>query len=520
MSWWKSITVFLFLLILELSQTKEVRIRKVVFFPSPNNRDVHLVFSEIAKILQQTQKYSATFAVHNMNVDALSVQNSTAIFIYGLKNQQAYIRTFNEGKNKFYQKSLLSLRAFNETNHLYMKIFSESDVLANLTELRPNILVCDVDNFLCGYLAEKLNVARVIYYSKTMLNIYWMDHFDIHPGSYPMPNSGYTTQMNFKERVHNLINYYKLLWTGKYQKRLFKQAVVSGRKEDEKEEELFGVNIQPLYISEDVQALTYPFNYPPNFVPLGCFTCSVKRPLPNFLQQFLNQYSKVILVKFDKLLDEKESHVLVEVLSKYFKTGFILRGTLDENIETPKNIFRDKNGNSADILSLAKTAGFINDGDHSSFLEGVYFKKPMIVLPHNYEGQSNGALVKDRGMGIFIEDEEDFNVENFDQAVNEILSNQSKFKKNLLINSRRILKTNNSEVIERLFDFYFVHGADNLVVYPYFELSSLEFYNVDIILMVFAILIFCCYWLGRLGKLICGQRRKVAPKIKIELINS
>jgi len=197
-----------------------------------------------------------------------------------------------------------------------------------------------------------------------------------------------------------------------------------------------------------------------------------------------------------------------------------LRGVIDENVETPKNIFKDKNGNSADILSLAKTAGFINDGDYSSFLEGVYFKKPMIVMPHNYEGQSNGALVKDRGMGIFIEDEEDFNVEHFDEAMSEILNNQSRFKRNLLINSRRILKANNSEVIEKLFDFYFVHGAENLVVSPYLDLSSLEFYNIDIVLMVFAIFVFCCYWLGRLGKLICGKRKKVAPKIKIDLINS
>jgi len=218
-------------------------------------------------------------------------------------------------------------------------------------------------------------------------------------------------------------------------------------------------------------------------------------------------------------MSDIESQVLVGVLTKYPKIGFILRGTIDENVETAKNIFKDKNGNTADILSLIKTSAFIHDGDHSSFLEGVYFKKPMIVLPHNDEGQANGALIKERGLGIFIEDEEDFTMQNFDQAMNEVLNNSSKYKRNLLVNSRRIPRSEIFEGIEKILDFYLTYGSENLSVSPYYDMSNLEYYNIDIILMTTMVVIFCCYWLGRLGLVICGRRKK-APKIKIELTDS
>lgn len=516
---WKFTTFVLICFILEISQSQvtEAKSRKILFFPSANNRDVHLVFSEIAKNLLQNTNYSATFVVHSLNADALNLKNTTTVLTYGDKDQQNYAQALNEARLQFQSKSLLSLRAYNESNYLLMNTFSQSKIMTKLVNVEANVLICDSENFLCEYLAKKLSISKIVYYSKTMFNIYWMDYFEMHPSSHPVPNSAFTNQMDFKQRVQNLINYYKLFLTGKYQKRLGKQAILS--KEEDAAKLSLEYNKDALYISEDVVTLSYPFSYPPNFAPLGCIGCVSKKPFSNFLQQFVNQNSKLVLVKFGNIMSDQESQVLVGVLTKYPKIGFILRGTIDENVETPSNIFKDKNGNTADILSLIKTSAFIHDGDHSSFLEGVYFKKPMIVLPHNHEGQANGALIRERGLGVFIEDEEDFTIQNLDQAMNEVVNNSGKFKRNLLVNSRRIPKGEAFEGVDRIFDFYLTFGSENLSVSPYHNMANLEYYNIDIMLMTTMVVIFFCYWVGRLGMIICGRRKK-APKIKIELTNS
>lgn len=492
----------------------------VVFFPSPGNFDSVSAFAKISKILTNTGKYGCMALLHDVDRDIFTHTNCTKV-IYGAKNHQTYLQSLYKAHNEFERNPVLSLRYFKKVYQQQINDLFETNLIEKLKDVKIDALVCDAENLLCDILANKDQRIKTLYYSNTMINPYWLDAFDIPLGSYPMPNSPYNTSMTFFERVNNHINYYTLLFVKKYKQRLVNQILAAKGKEINSP---FHYNSKGLFVSQNLPHLDYPLYLPPNIVSLGCVSCMFPGALPLPMKNFIGKRQRNIFVKLDRMKGYNDSQIILEALGTFKDIGFIVQGNLAVDVEAPLNVFRTDPVNVCDALYQKKIVAFINDGDYASLIQGIYHKKPMVVLGYNSERKANAVLIKEKELGTTIIDEGNLTKDNLIKEIKEVLTHKMKYIENMTPYSRRMMddRTIKKEV-KLLFDLYIENGSNGLVFEPYYRLTWLEYNNWDIWLMFGLILLGVWYYFRRLGRgSMCSKIEdiKVEEVVPVSLINS
>jgi len=479
---------------------------RIVFFPNPSQPELITTLAKLAEILITTDNYSCTMIIHDIYIDYLSHVNCTKL-IFTIPNKEIFLKNLNKAEDRFNSKSIDSLRALNESYNLYIDAIYTQSFQNELRQLQSEAIVCDASNYLCNVIASKLNASKIISYWSTIINPYWVDSLEMSTSSYPMPNSPFTNQMTLLQRIKNTINYYTLLLTNKYQKRLIDQYLYP----KEKNEGFLDYKPLTLFITQDPQGLTYPLNVPPNIASVGCFTCLWPNPLPPVVQKFLTKRRRNILVKFDRAVGFEETNIIIETLSKFPEIGFLIKGNIAGDVETPMNVFKTENVNTVDLLANRKVVALIHDGDFNSIIEGVYFRRPMVILPDHY-ARANGVLISERMLGLAMNEEEKFTITTFKKAIESFLANLANYEGNLKRDSNIIRNINSTFEVKKWFNYYMENDISTLVVKPHDSLNSFEYNNIDIILFSSLITIFGFYQVWNFFQWILKTNKK--PKEK------
>ncbi len=150
---------------------------QIAFMPNAGNFEVLPSFIKLAEYFSTTKGYGCVAVVHGAD---RNIWDKTSCFQtkYGANNGGLYLDKVFAAHNQLEEQYLLSSETFKDSFEILIDNFSNSKVLFDLERLSVDVLICDVSNFLCSYVAEKLHIKMTVYHSPTLPNYYMMDYFE------------------------------------------------------------------------------------------------------------------------------------------------------------------------------------------------------------------------------------------------------------------------------------------------------------------------------------------------------
>lgn len=470
----------LLLLTLGLFQTNCLQI---AFMPSPGNFEVIPTFVKLAEYLSSSKNYDCVAIVHGADKDAW---NKTCTQLkYGSDQGEEYLVELYSAQNVLEEKYWFSAEPFRRSYEMIIKAFYESKVLAELKGFEIELLVCDSSNILCNLVAEKLNIQKKVSHSPTVPNPYWNDAFDFSASSHPVMSSPYTNLMGIWQRLMNYKNHLFISLSIKSQRKLFKQLLKEKEDEKLKLDNLF--DPFSLFTTQVVRGFNYPIPLPPNIANLGCMSCIRPHQVSVTLDKTLSKYTQNVYIKLDTINNPDILKSLIDTVEELKKVGFIIRADIPKGLKFPVNLHRIDYIPTVDILSNSKVNAFVHDGDWTSIVEGIYYKKPMIAISYRYDRRANGALVEDRGVGIVIDKEKDLTKKKLADSIKSVLDPKEKYLEAITKYSKIAVSIDTPHQIEKWFEIYIQKGIDHLVVKPYYEMSYFAYHNLDVWFVVIGI---------------------------------
>ncbi len=476
--------LLLFLILFHSSFQISNHPNQIIFFPNPLSPNSLSLFTKTAEILTNSNQYTCLTILSNVFQDQFSPSSNCSLLIFQASNKDLFQQKLQDAENLFSQPSLHSLPAFRNLYEIVIDGIQNRHFSAQINKPKQSILVCDYSNMFCDLLAKILQVSKVFIFADSATNAFWVDQLEVSLSSVPVINSPYTTKMSFVERIHNVFNYYTLIWTNRYQARMIN--LLSHNKGLDSSSQ---ADYSTLLFTQEIPELNYAFNVPPNLFSVGCITCQFPNPLPPVVQKFLDKRRRNILIQISKIRGYEKMNAIIEALNKYPEIGFLIKGDVPADVENYINVFQTDNIDSADLLANRKVVGLINDGDFGSIIESIYFRKPMIVLAYDFQTRAYGALVKEKKLGCVIENEEDVTKAQFQKLVGQLLDNYNEYEINLRELSTILKNVNTSRELLQVFQFCDQFGDFGSEM----PQTSFEFYNVDFWLYILVILSFLLY---------------------------
>ena len=414
-----------------------------------------------------------------------------------------YLEKFYAAQKTLQTKFIWNPDPFKTPYKILINSFLDSKILAILQALNIDLLICDSSNFLCNFVAEKLNITKKIFHSSSVPSPYWTDYIDISSTQYPVVVSPYNNNMGLGHRFLNFINYISVVTWHKSSKRGIQHPSYSTYDPEATNNTQF-LDSNSLYTTTAVRGLSYPVYLPPNVVNLGCISCVLPQQLPVELDTFLSAYTQNIYIKIDIPNNSLTTRNILETIEELKKVGFVIKMSFTKGIKLPENAYKVEYVPTADILAHGKVVAFVHDSEWTSIIEGVYYKKPMLALSHWYDRKANGAFVEYRELGVNIENQRDMSKKNILRAIKSILEPKATWELALDKYSRIAVGVDSIKQAEKLIEGYLTNGAEHLVVKDYHEMPFYAYYNLDVWtvfamvpLVLICVLYFGCYRIVR-----------------------
>jgi len=450
---------------------------QIAFMPSAGNFEVIPSFVKMAEFLSIFKGYGCVAVVHGADKDAWD-KTPCVQTRYGTDEGDNYMEKLFTAHNRFEDNYFSKGESFREPYEAIITDFVESKVLFDLKRLEIDVLVCDVSNLLCNFVAQKLDIIKKVYYTPTLPSYYLIDHLESTASYHPVMTSPYTNLMSLRERFMNYLRHYILKHSIKSQRKLFAE-IIQKKGGDKISLDKFFDPIS-LVASQSSLGFNYPLYLPPNVAQLGCISCIMPHQLPLILEKFINKFKTNIFIKIDRINTPDILKNVIDSIGEFNKIGFLVRADFPKGLKLPGNLYKMDYIPTVDILASGKISGFIHDGDWSSIIESVYYEVPMIVLSYEYDRRANGAFVNDRKIGVSIRNADDVTKGNLFRAIKKIVDSRSNFMDSIQRYSRIIVGLNTTKQIEKWFQGYIDNGIEHLVVKPYYEMPFYEYYNMDV----------------------------------------
>ncbi|CAJ0564588.1 unnamed protein product, partial [Mesorhabditis spiculigera] len=415
----------------------------------------------------------------------------------------------------------LSSAFFELTMHVCNNTLADKQLIANLQAAKIDLAFHHHMDFCQMSLIHHLGIKKWIYFSSlppypSLLNS--VGEFvptSVLP-SYALQQGN---KMSFLKRAQNFIYemlnaYFRLAKQARAQTELARRNL--GR--DVPDLEYFPKSANLMMISADA-VLEFPIPTTQKVVYLGGFGAenSVDALDENF-STFVTRASKLVVVSFGSWpVTERMPPDWKEALLNLFRadpeTHFIW--SCDEEIEVPENVLRAKWIPQAALLANPKTKLFITQAGYNSLMEAAQYGVPTISVPLFSFGDQvrNSHLFEQHGVSIRIEKRE-FTTEKLQGAFNEILQNPSFHKRAEEL--KRIIKKRPSTAEQEL--NYWVEVVLNTEMdlnLP--NLSSFEFYSLDVLLFFVALIIAFFLFLRAIGSWYYWSCCEMAYKEKVKL---
>ncbi|XP_034156491.2 UDP-glucuronosyltransferase 2C1 isoform X1 [Pangasianodon hypophthalmus] len=389
------------------------------------------------------------------------------------------------------------------------ELFAREDLLEKWRKEQFDVLLTDPVTVCGELLAQKLNLPFIL-----SLRLLFGSVVARLCGQLPAPPSyvpgvglGYTDQMDFLQRVKNIlfIVFHDIVF-----------KVMAMAKWDHFFTEVMGkpVTLCDMIGKADIWLIrTYwDFDYPrpllPNFKFVGGFHCKPAKPLPKEMEDFVQSSGDDGIVVFSlgtmvKSLTKERANTIASALGQISqKVVWGYKGKKPETLAPNTRIYEWIPQN--DLLGHPKTKAFITHGGINGIYEAIYHGVPMVGLPLFADQPDNVNHMKTKGAAVML----DFNkmeTKDLKQAINDVINNPS-YKESMM----RLSRIHHDQPMKPLDQaIYWIEyvmrnkgakhlrvEAHNLTWYQYHCLDVAAFLFSIIALAVF-ILVKMCSWLFR-----------------------
>lgn len=481
---------------------------KVAFMASAGNFEILPTFVKLGEIFTSLRGESCIAVIHSADKTAWDRSSCTKLkYGFGEGEAEKYLASLYQAQNAFESRHPWSAEHYKEPYKIIIKQFFDTKILETLKKSDINLLVCDVSNFLCNYVAQNLEGVKTIYHAPNIPNYYLRDYFESSASYHPVMTSPYTNIMNIRQRFSNYVRDFFLARSLKFQRKAFADIL----EENTREKIQLARFIDPisLFTTQAVKGFNYPLYIPPNIAYLGCISCLMPHQLSIELDKFLMRHSKNIYIKLDRIDSPETLKDLIDTVRELEKIGFVLNADLPLGLNLPVNLYRIGYIPTADILAHEKVSAIIHDNDWTCILEAVYYQKPMIGLAYIYERKAYGAFIEDRGIGISVNKEKD--MKKLAASIKDLVNPKMKHVTAVEKYSKILMTVNSTKMIEKVFEDYVMNGVEYLVVKPFYEMPFYSYYNLDVwfVFIGLPFLLISCLCLK------CKKRQKRRPSLRI-----
>ncbi|KAM9475139.1 UDP glucuronosyltransferase 5 family, polypeptide E1 [Clarias gariepinus] len=331
-----------------------------------------------------------------------------------------------------------------------------------------------------------------------VFNVRWITHTEGHfaiapsPLSYiPPVGSKLTDQMSFTDRLKSLLHYCISVYIDHAITRPAYQRIISEFIDPE-------ANIVSLIQGADLwlMRIDFVFEFPrptmPNVVYIGGFQCKPSKPLPDYLEMFMQSSGEhgVIIMSLGTLLGNMGPE-----LSEIFASAFarlpqkvIWRHTGPKPSTLGNNTLILDWFPQNDLLGHPKTKVFITHGGTNSIYEAIYHGVPMLGIPLIFDQFDNVVRLKAKGIAEVLEVTE-LDVDALTRSLKNILDDQQPYRRNMRRMSEIHRDTPLKPMDSAIFWLEYImrhKGAAHLRTESY-RMPWYAYHNVDVLALLFAV---------------------------------
>ncbi len=371
-------------------------------------------------------------------------------------------------------------------------IFGKHGFVVNINSKGFDIFFVDVIDSCARILVNYFDIPTAAYSSHGY--IFDPSHFPSLPSFIPVPMRSYQSNMDFKDRFTNTIEFWLFFATvsNEFYGPFNRIAQTYGI---QKPVEYAFTNRLILIICDP--ALDYPRPLFSNIKCVGGLNNKPAKPLNEEFETFMESSGEhgVVIVSFGTLLITLQKHkadMIAAALSQLpQKVIWKYKGETPDNVGANIKIVDWIPQN--DLLGHPKTNMFVTHcGSHSTF-ETAYHGVPVIALPVCLDQFDNAKRLVDRaGMGVEIL-YESLNEENLLAAMKEVLSNKT-YKENAMLTSQLLRDRVISPKNEFLFHINYVirhKGMGKMSADVTERLNTFQLYSIDVMAVVAFVFALC-----------------------------
>ncbi|XP_037088995.1 UDP-glucuronosyltransferase 1A3-like [Pollicipes pollicipes] len=336
------------------------------------------------------------------------------------------------------------------------------------------------------------------------------------PALQPLPLTASTDQMSFMERVKNILGYVFLhsapnivyaRYADKMVAEKFGDGVIPPAREIERNASLVLLNSNPM--------IDYHKPLLPNVIEVGGLHCADAKPLSKELTSFLGDseyifFSLGSVVRPQDMSAGQRSAVLNALGAMPFKV--LLKWDTTDRTNIPANILPSKWLPQQDILGDSKCRLFISHGGFASVLEALCHGVPMVVMPVTVDQHCNAAHAVDLGVAEILT-WESLTSETLQAAIRSAMSAghraASRYRQELLAS----LPVPPRDLAVHWVEHVIRHGGAPHLRSVGADLNFFQYYSLDVVAFLLAVLMLVLKLLVALGKCCCRClcRRKTGP---------
>jgi len=328
------------------------------------------------------------------------------------------------------------------------------------------------------------------------------------PAYMPIPITGFSYEMTFKERCINTLGTLAIYIAGSFFVRPQTEAIIAKYFPGEKFPSLdelstniaLHINHGSPFLGDGLRPVM------PKTIMSGLMTCRPGAPLPKDLADFVEGAEHgVIFVSFgsvikSSMMPEEKRQLLLTVFSK-LKQKIIWKWEVDMP-DAPANVLVSSWLPQQDLLAHEKVRLFITHGGAGSSQETICHKTPIVGIPINGDQHTNVAEAVRNGVGV-LEDWHSLEADNLLASVREVLTNP-KYTEAVSRLSDLVMDTPQHPLDRSVWwlEYLLRHPhntgmkspAVRLAWYQYFLLDVIAFFSVIIAFLIFLVwkLVICC----------------------------
>ncbi|KAM4615222.1 UDP-glucuronosyltransferase 2C1-like [Polymixia lowei] len=305
---------------------------------------------------------------------------------------------------------VMEMMDINKENNLAVcrALMSDTDLLERLKQEKFDVLLSDPMMMCYEILAEMLEVPLVL-----TLRFSFGSILERHCGQMPAPPSyvpavgmGYTDQMDFKQRIKNLLFYASqdvmfelassLIWDRHLSEFLGRPTSIC---------EMVGK--ADIWLIRTYWDFEYPRPFPPNFKFVGGLHCKPAKPLPADMEEFVQSSGDHGIVVFSlgsmvKNMTKERTNIIATALGQIpQKVLWRYSGEKPDFLAPNTRVYDWIPQN--DLLGHPKTKAFITHGGTNGLYEAIYHAVPIVGMPLFADQPHNIEHMKNRGAAVMLD---------------------------------------------------------------------------------------------------------------------